>query len=122
MMLKLDWIDSAVVDAWASGERLEEITDCPEDAAFAETVSRGLFERSARCMCTNLAAIVLLSGETEADICAEGSLVQKGRVYRPMLESLIRSEIEEKLGRRVHFRLGNETTLSGSAAAALLNL
>lgn len=118
----LGWIDSAVVDAWSCGEKLEEIACCPEDAEFVRTVCTALFNRSARCMCTNLAAIVLLSGEETASVCAEGSLVQKGRVYRPLLEELIHTEIEEKLGRRVRFTIGNETTLSGSAAAALLNL
>ncbi len=118
----LGWIDSAVIDAWAMGERLEEIGRNEEDAAFVQTLCTAMFERSARCMCTNLAGIVQLSGEESAMICAEGSLVQKGRVYRPMLERLIREEITEKLGKTVSFSVGYETTLAGSAAAALLNL
>ena len=118
----LGWIDSAVIDAWAMGERLEEISDNEEDAAFVQTLCAAMFERSARCMCTNLAAIVLLSGEESAGICAEGSLVQKGRAYRPALEQLIQTEIREKMGRKVSFSVGYETTLAGSAAAALLNL
>ena len=118
----LGWIDSAVIDAWAMGERLEEIGEDAEDAAFVQTLCAAMFERSARCMCTNLAAIVLLSGEETASICAEGSLVQKGRVYRPLLEQLIRTEIREKMGRKLSFSVGYETTLAGSAAAALLNL
>ncbi len=119
---KLGWIDSAVIDAWGMGERLEEISDNPEDAAFVQTICRAMFERSARCMCTNLAAILLLSGEKSAGICAEGSLVQKGRVYHPILEKLIQEELREKLGLRVDYSVGYETTLAGSAAAALLNL
>ena len=118
----LGWIDSAVIDAWAMGERLEEIAEGPEDAAFVQTVCAAMFERSARCMCTNLAAILLLSGEESAGICAEGSLVQKGRVYRPILEELVQKVLREQLGRRVSFAVGYETTLAGSAAAALLNL
>ncbi len=120
--LTLGWIDSAVVDAWAMGERLDEIAVGEEDAAFVQTICTALFERSARCMCVNLAAILLLSGEDSLQVCAEGSLVQKGRVYRPMLEALIQGEIREKLGRPVRFVIGNESTLPGSAAAALLNL
>ena len=119
---KLGWIDSAVIDAWGMGERLEEISDNPGDAAFVQTICRAMFERSARCMCTNLAAILLLSGEKSAGICAEGSLVQKGRVYHPILEKLIQEELREKLGLRVDYSVGYETTLAGSAAAALLNL
>ena len=96
------------------------------DEAFVQEICRAMFERSARCMCTNLAAILLLtgagSGESKpACVCAEGSLVQKGRSYRPVLEALIQKEIVEKLGIRTEYRIGNETTLPGSAAAALLN-
>lgn len=118
----LGWIDSAVIDAWAMGERLEQIAVGEEDAAFVQTICTAMFERSARCMCTNLAAILLLSGEKCLRVCAEGSLVQKGRVYRPALEELIQREIREKLGGEVSYTIGNESTLSGSAAAALLNL
>ena len=118
----LGWIDSAVIDAWAMGERLDEIAVGEEDAAFVQTICTAMFERSARCMCTNLAAILLLSGEKCLRVCAEGSLVQKGRVYRPALEELIQREIREKLGGEVSYTIGNESTLSGSAAAALLNL
>ena len=122
----LGWIDSAVIDAWASGERLEQICETEADEAFVQEICRAMFERSARCMCTNLAAILLLtgagSGESKpACVCAEGSLVQKGRSYRPVLEALIQKEIVEKLGIRTEYRIGNETTLPGSAAAALLN-
>ncbi len=118
----LGWIDSAVIDAWAMGERLEQIAVGKEDADFVQGICIAMFERSARCMCTNLAAILLLSGEKSIRICAEGSLVQKGRVYRPTLERLIQQEIREKLGGGVRFSVGYETTLAGSAAAALLNL
>ena len=72
------------------------------------------------------AAILLLTGagksaEKPACICAEGSLVQKGRAYRPVLEQLLRDEVGGKLGLFAEYRIGNETTLPGSAAAALLN-
>ena len=122
----LGWIDSAVIDAWASGEHLEQICENAEDEAFVEEICRAMFERSARCMCTNLAAILLLTGagktaERPACICAEGSLVQKGRAYRPVLERLLRDEVGGKLGLFAEYRIGNETTLPGSAAAALLN-
>lgn len=118
----LGWIDSAVIDAWSVGEKLDEVCCGEEDAAFVQTLCGAMFERSARCMCTNLAAIALLCGERNVSICAEGSLVQKGRIYRPLLEKLIREEIEGKLGFCVRFSVGYETTLAGSAAAALLNL
>ncbi|MBR5094665.1 MAG: hypothetical protein IK095_06180 [Oscillospiraceae bacterium] len=118
----LGWIDSAVIDAWSMGEDLDRVSDNAEDAAFVRDIATAMFERSARCMCTDLAGIMLLSGEEKGSVCAEGSLVQKGRVYRPMLEQLIREEIEGKLGRQIRFSVAYETTLAGSAVAALLNL
>ena len=110
----LGWIDSAVIDAWAMGEGLEQIAVGEADTAFVQTLCRSMFERSARCMCVNLAGIFLLCGEKQGRVCAEGSLVQKGRVYRPMLEALIHQEIEEKLGFQVRFAVGQETTLFSS--------
>ena len=121
-VMALGWIDSAVIDAWAMGEKLSEICSGEEDGQFVQTLCKAMFERSARCMCTNLAAILLLTGDESAGICAEGSLVQKGRVYRPLLEKLIADEIGGKLGRRAILQIGDESTLAGSAAAALLNL
>ena len=122
----LGWIDSAVIDAWSCGEKLESVCRTEEDRAFVQTVCRAVFERSARCMATNLAAILLLTGEgtdhaRPVCVCAEGSLVQKSRVYRPCLEKLLREELGEKLGRHVTLQVSYETTLAGSAAAALLN-
>lgn len=119
-------VGSAEIDAWSCGEKLEEICGSEEDEDFVRTLCTAVFERSARCMCTNLAAILLLTGEGRdaarpACICAEGSLVQKGRVYRSLLERLIREEIGDGLGRHAVLRIGEETTLPGSAAAALLN-
>lgn len=122
----LGHIDSAVIDAWSAGDRLDEIAANPADGDFAQELSLSLFQRSARCMCVNLLAIALLIGAgKEAHkpvcVCAEGSLVQRSHYYRPTLEKLLDTEGREKLG--LHFRLfvGSETTLPGSAAAALLN-
>ncbi len=122
----LGWIDSAVIDAWACGEKLDAICRTDEDRAFVQTVCTAMFERSARCMATNLAAILLLSGEGSDParpvcVCAEGSLVQKSRVYRPCLEKLLKEELGGKLGRHAVLQVSYETTLAGSAAAALLN-
>ena len=122
----LGHIDSAVIDAWSAGARLDEIAANPADGDFAQELSLSLFQRSARCMCVNLLAIALLiDAGKEADkpvcVCAEGSLVQRSHFYRPELEKLLETEGREKLG--LHFKLmvGSETTLPGSAAAALLN-
>lgn len=116
--------DASSVDAWAAGEGLEALCENAAEAEFLQALCLALFERSARAMCVNLLAILLLTGEgTEKPVClcAEGSLVQKGRHYRPRLEALLREYAGERLGRRVELRVGEETTLPGAAAAALLN-
>lgn len=122
----LEKIDASYLDAWANGERMELVAANEADAAFARDISLALFERSARCMCADLAAIMQLtnigkSAEKTACICAEGSLVDRGRFYRPMLESLLEEYAEKQLGLHAILRVGRETTLPGSAAAALLN-
>ena len=117
----LGHFDSATIDAWASGEQLSDYND--EDGDFIQTMSLCLFERSARCMCANLIGILLLTGggtDKPVCVCAEGSLVQKGRHYRPCLEALLQKNAAI-LGRKVMLNIGSETTLPGSAAAAILN-
>ena len=113
-----------MIDAWAQGEKLEQASDNAADAAFVQELSLAMFQRSARCMCVNLLAIALLTGagkDKPVCVCAEGSLVQRSRYYRPTLEALLDSEGLEKLGLHFEFHVGSETTLPGSAAAALLN-
>ncbi len=115
--------DSAVIDAWACGEGFEMLGGNEDDHSFAQTLSMALFQRSARCMCVNLLALAELIGGREKPICmlAEGSLVQKGRCYRPELERLLQLYGAEKRGIGFELHVGQETTLPGSAAAALLN-
>lgn len=115
--------DSAVIDAWACGEGYEMLGGDEDDHSFAQTLSLALFHRSARCMCVNLLALAELIGGREKPICmlAEGSLVQKGRCYRPELERLLQLYGAEKRGIAFELHVGQETTLPGSAAAAILN-
>ena len=120
---ELPVFDSAVIDAWACGEGFDILGGNEEDHSFAQTLSLALFHRSARCMCVNLLALAELIGGREKPICmlAEGSLVQKGRCYRPELERLLQLYGTEKRGIAFELHVGQETTLPGSAAAALLN-
>ena len=116
--------DSAVLDAWACGEGFDMLGGDAEDHSFAQTLSLALFHRSARCMCVNLLALAeLIGGGRDKPICmlAEGSLVQKGRCYRPELERLLKLYGTEKRGIALELHVSQETTLPGSAAAALLN-
>ena len=122
-IMALDKIDTSFVDAWVNGERLDCVSGCEEDADFVQTVARAVLMRSARCMCANLLALGKLSGagrEKPICVCAEGSLVQKCRVYREALESFL-AEYGESMDMRFELRVGEETTLPGAAAAALLN-
>ena len=123
---ELGRIDAAVIDAWASGEKLDLAADNAADADFAQTVSLELFRRSAQCMCANLAGIMLLTGAGDdaarpVCVCAEGSLVDRSRHFRPMLEALLDEYAAGRLGKHAVLRVSRETTLPGSAAAALLN-
>lgn len=119
-------IDASYIDAWAGGEGLEQVSDNADDADFARTMSLALFERSARCMCANLTAIMLLTGaggdaEKPVCVCAEGSLVDKSRYFRPILEGFLAEYAAGRLGKYAVMNVSRETTLPGSAAAALLN-
>ena len=119
-------IDSAVIDGWANREHLEQVSGGEADSAFIETLCQAAFRRSARCMAANIGALLLLTGGGQDAaqpfcVCAEGSLVQKSRCYRPALERLLEAQIGGELGRSVVLRVVNEATLSGSAAAALIN-
>lgn len=117
-------IDGAVIDAWSMGENLSGISS--EDRPFVQGISRALFERSARCMCANLAALIMLTGKGKNGdrpvcVCAEGSLVQKSRIYRPELERLMEEHIGGILGLHAVLVPVEESTLPGAAAAAILN-
>ena len=121
----LTGLDASFLDRWSCGEDLEQVCGTGKDREFVKDLCIDLFERSARCMCTNLLAIMLLTGEGKEKekpfcVCAEGSLVQKGRLYRPALERLLQEE-GEKLGLYAVLKVGEESTLPGAAAAALLN-
>ena len=54
-------------------------------------------------------------------VCAESSLVDKSAHFRPMLLSFLEKYAVGEMGLHAHLRVGRETTLPGSAAAALLN-
>ena len=116
--------DASLVDAWASGEGYDRLGTDSADAAFAREISLALFRRSARCMCVNLLALTELAGggrDKPMYVLAEGSLVRRSRVYRPELERQLALCGGEERGLHVALRVGEETTLIGAAAAALLN-
>ena len=116
--------NASAVDRWASGEAEEELGASSEEADFLREICLALFDRSARCMCTNLLSIALLN-DTGRDkpicVCAEGSLVQKSHHFLPMLEKYLEKIALGVFGRKLELTVGYETTLPGAAAAVLLN-
>ena len=116
--------DASVVDRWAGGESGAELAVTEEEARFLRDVCLALFDRSARCMCTNLTAIALLTGEGKDKpicVCADGSLVQKSRHFLPLLKKYLAEYALGVFGRKLELTVGYETTLPGAAAAVLLN-
>ncbi len=116
--------DASAVDRWASGGAKDELGVTDEEALFLQDACLALFDRSARCMCCNLTAIALLTGEGKEKpicVCAEGSLVQKSRHFLPLLEKYLAEYARGVFGRKLELTVGYETTLPGAAAAVLLN-
>ena len=122
---ELETLESFQADQWAAGENLESVCANAVDAEVIADIAKALFERSAAMMCANLTGMALLTGAGKtgkAAVIAEGSLVQKNRFYRPALEKLIRETMRESLGLDITLLVEEETTLVGTAAAALLNI
>ena len=70
-----------------------------------------------------IALTELAGGGRDKPMCvlAEGSLVRRSRHYRPELDRLLTHCGSVDRGLRVTLHVGEEITLVGSAAAALLN-
>lgn len=118
--------DTSVVDAWSQAKGLDCITDDRSEIELIKEISIAILKRSAICMGTVLLGIAEFtdSGKTrEMPLCdcAEGSLVQKSRVYRETLLDILKS-FEQTPGRFVELKVVEESTVPGSAAAALLNI
>ena len=119
-------IDGSNVDAWANGNDLDSVSANHEDEEFVIAVCRELLIRSARCMCVNLMALGRLCGQgTDKErpicVCAEGSLVQKSRIYRFELHRLLKEYCADTHGLYFELHADRDTTIPGTAAAALLN-
>lgn len=124
----VDKLDTSLLDAWTRNKNPSELIVNSEDFDFARTVGFELIARSAACMCTILIGLASVMAENGADmlkpvcVCAEGSLVRKSLYYKPLLISLLEEHGTRALGYRFALHVGDDTTLSGSAAAALLNI
>ena len=122
---ELEHVDSALADAWAEGQNLELIHADSDDSKFVHDLARSLFQRSAKLMCANLTAMAELTDagtEGKAAVFAEGSLVQKNRIYRECLADQLEKHLCQGLDRDIDLVVEENTTLPGAAVAALLNL
>lgn len=124
-MNQIEKLNGAVADSWACGEDKYCTFATEDDRRFAEELSLAVFERSARCMATNIYAVMLLNGSgtdesLPACVCAEGSLISRSRHFLPFLERELK-RIAETEKRYAVISIGKDTTLPGSAAAVLLN-
>lgn len=122
LILRLTKLDTPTADAWAAGKLPECFGMSDRDSAVY--IIHELFDRAARCMCCNLSAILLLTGEGSGKpvcISVDGSLFKKSALFRPLLEKHMQAYAGAALGRHFEFITSDETTLLGTAAAALLN-
>ena len=122
---KIENFNGAVVDALACGSDPNGIFEGEQGLDFAEEVCKALFERSARCMATNILAIMLLNGSGTDEnrpfcVCAEGSLIAKSRYFLEYLREQM-ALVAIDCGRYAEIRVGRDTTLPGAAAGAILN-
>lgn len=122
-LLALESLSAPEADAMAcgGGDMFEG-----EDARTASELCNAVFVRSARCVCCNLAAILVLTDrgsdpEHPACISADGSVIRRSRAFREALDGYLESFIEKSLGRHVVIWSTENATMLGSAAAALLN-
>lgn len=119
-------IGGKLADAWSQGIDSENIFDSAEQLEIASEIAKAIFRRSARCMASVILAIMLMndSGRTSDRpmcVCAEGSLISRSTFFLPELKKCLKEMSEAGEPRFAEIVVGNETTLPGSAVAALLN-
>ena len=118
--------DGAVVSALASGCDELGLFSTEAEKEFARDLCLAVFGRSAMCVASVVIGVMLLNGsgksaEKPACVCAEGSLIGKSEYFRHDLLAALDQYARQELGLHCEIRIGNGTTLPGSASAALLN-
>ncbi len=115
------------LDLFLRGEKNRVSALCTDaDAALLRELIDSSFERAGKIVCVNIAALLRRcdggkSAEYPFCVVAEGSTFYKSLLLRDKLDKYVREYIENKLGRYVAFRGGENLTLTGAALAALLN-
>jgi hexokinase len=96
------------------------------DAEVLREIIDNSFERAAKLVCANIAAICLhcdggKSAERPFCVIAEGSTFYNSLLFKEKFDKHVKSFIEGRLSRHVVFFRGENVTLSGAAYSALLN-
>lgn len=89
------------------------------------TLLDACFERAARIVAVNLAAVISKSGQGKNPcypvlIAAEGTTFYKARLFRGKLDFYVRSFINDQLGLYCEFVKAENATLVGTAIAGLV--
>lgn len=97
-----------------------------EDTAVLKEIIDKCFERAAKLVCVNIAALCLQCGggkEASHPFCvvAEGSTFYKSLLMRAKLDRYVKEYIEGRLSRHIVFRGAENLTLTGAALSALIN-
>ena len=122
-VLGMDALGSAEADALACGAAAGL---GGADAALVSELCRAIFDRAARCVCANIAAILILTdagadASRPACVVADGSVIRRSRAFAGALDAHMDAFVRGGLGRSCVIRTQEEATTLGSAAAALLN-
>ena len=84
------------------------------------------FERAARLVCANILALCLQvdGGKSEARpfcVVAEGSTFHNSLLFKSKLQRLLNDHVKEKRSRHIICVQAENSTMAGTALAALLN-
>lgn len=108
------------------GENRVSLMCVGTDAEVLRELIDKTFERAARLVCANIAALCLhynggKSVEKPFGVVAEGSTFYKSLLFKEKLDKYVKSDIEGKLSLFVAFKQADNATLTGSALSALLS-
>lgn len=97
------------------------------DRQVLTQIIESLFERAAKLVCASIAALCLhsgggIAGTAPFTVVAEGSMFWGSMLFHSILERYLAEHVEAKLNRHVRICRAENSTLSGAALSALLNL
>ena len=115
------------LDEFLRGNENRVVKMCEKaDADVLREIIDNSFERAAKLVCANIAAICLhcdggKSAERPFCVIAEGSTFYNSLLFKEKFDKHVKNYIEGKLNRHVVFYRGENVTLTGAAYSALIN-